>query len=185
MNSQWIYSEFENIDFELFSSIAGEVVGTDDYEITQTEREAEYDADISITLNGSNQQIAVEIKNRFNIYSNTTYKIDDFKEFNLDYSKYKTLEAIACNRPTYLLVIYPTDKKALVWKIDKNTRYYPNVQVEVPKYTLTNSEKEVRWQKQFPLERARVINIPIHAIDKMRSQIRDLRKRIKENKDLK
>lgn len=182
MNSQWIYSEFENIDFELFTSIAGEVVQSDDYEITivQTEREAEYDADI--TLNGSNQQIAVEIKNRYNINSNTTYRIDDFKEFNLDYHKYKTLETIACNRATYLVVFYPSDKKAAIWKIDHKTKNYPNVQVEVPKYTLTDEGTLTKWQKQFPISKARIIDIPNEAIEKMRSQIKDLRKRIKENK---
>lgn len=180
MNSQWIYSEFENIDFEVFSSIAGEVVGTDDYEITQTEREAEYDADI--TLKETNQQIAVEIKNRYNINSNTTYRIDDFKEFNLSYHKYKTLETIACNRPTYLVVFYPSDKKAAIWKIDHTTKNYPNKQVEVPKYTLTDEGTLTKWQKQFPINKARVIDIPNEAIEKMRSQIKNLRKRIKENK---
>lgn len=182
MNSQWIYSEFENMDFELFTSIAGEVVGTDDYEITQTEREAEYDVDI--TLTETNQQIAVEIKNRYNINSNTTYRIDDFKEFNLSYHKYKTLEAVACNRATYLVVFYPSDRKAAIWKIDHKTKNYPNVQVEVPKYTLTDEGTLTKWQKQFPLERARVIDIPNEAIEKMRQQVRELRERIK-NKDLK
>lgn len=182
MNSQWIYSEFENIDFELFTSIAGEVVQSDDYEITivQTEREAEYDADI--TFKETNQQIAVEIKNRYNINSNTTYRIDDFKEFNLDYHKYKTLEAIACNRPTYLVVIYPTDRKALVWQINNETKHFKSTEVAVPKYTLTDEGTLTKWQKQFPISKARIIDIPEEAIEKMRSQIKDLRKRIKENK---
>lgn len=181
-NNQYVYSEFENIDFELFQSIAGEVVGTDDYEITQTERDEKYDADI--TLTETKKQIAIEIKNRFNIISNTTYRIDDFDTFNLSYSKYKSLEAIACNQTTYLVVIYPTDKKALVWQIDKNTRYYPNVQVKVPRFTLTDDGEQVCWQKTFPIKNARTIDIPEEAIEKMRLQVRKLRERMK-NKDLK
>ena len=178
-NDKWVYTEFENIDFELFQSIAGEVIGTDDYEITQTETDAKYDADI--TLKTTNKQIAIEIKNRYNINSNTTYRINDFDTFNLNYAKYKHLEALACTRPTYLVVFYPTDKKALVWQITNETRHYPNKQVEVPKFTLTNDGNLTKWQKQFPINKARVIDIPEEAIDKMRSRIKDLRKRMKNN----
>ena len=178
-NDKWVYTEFEDIDFELFQSIAGEVICTDDYEITQTETDAKYDADI--TLKATNKQIAIEIKNRYNINSNTTYRISDFNTLNLNYAKYKHLEAIACNRPCYLVVIYPTDKKALVWKITNETRHYPNKQVEVPKFTLTDEGKLTKWQKQFPINKARVIDIPNEAIEKMRSRITDLRKRMKNN----
>lgn len=180
-NDKWVYSEFENIDFELFQSIAGEIVGSDDYEITQTERDEKYDA--TITLTKPNQQLFFEIKNRYNIVSNTTYKIEDFKEFNLSYSKYKSLEALACTKPCYLVAIYPTDKKALVWQITNETRYYPNVEVEVPKFTLTDDGKLTKWQKQFPLKMARVIDIPEEAIEKMRSQVRELRERMKNKND--
>ena len=141
--------------------------------------DAKYDADI--TLKGNKQQIAIEVKNRYNINSNTSYRIDDFKEFNLSYSKYKSLEAIACNRPCYLVVIYPTDRKALVWQITNETRNYPNVQVKVPRFTLTDEGEKICWQKTFPIKNARTIDIPEEAIEKMRCRITDLRKRMKNN----